>query len=485
MEMLHFNIPKNTFGLFISNAEQDDLWESLTEVAHLKRSLDASLSVKKIMDTWTLQMGYPVINVQRDYVANTITITQSRFLSAIPEKSKDNHDYKWWVPITFDLEGGHFNGTRNEYWLSPNADSLVIDLPEDSKEKALIVNVQQTGYYRVNYDLENWNKITKALKNDPKTIHRTNRGQIFNDVFSLAKVGQVPYKVALDATKYFYNEKDSIPWRSVLYGFRYIKRMFWRSPAYGLLKRYLEKEMRPVYRSLGYFKQHKSESIDDEELRTSVVEMMCDLGYDDCKKQSRQLFKDWMNSADPKAGNEIDANLRQNVYCEAIKQGDEKEWLFLWNQLKYASNANEKRSIMYGLSCTSEVWILQRYLSLTIDPTSEIRKQDGASVVSYIARNPLGRFLTWDWIRNDWVKISNYFDTAISSSVGKMIKSVAANFNTPYELKELEDFFEEHQNELGTARGTTLNVLESVRANVHWMENYYDDIADWLNKNVN
>ena len=49
----------------------------------------------------------------------------------------------------------------------------------------------------------------------------------------------------------------------------------------------------------------------------------------------------------------------------------------------------------------------------------------------------------------------------------------------------LEDFFDEHQNELGTARGTTLNVLESVRANVHWMENYYDDIADWLNKNVN
>ena len=75
MKMLHFNIPKNTFGLFISNAEQDDLWESLTEVAHLKRSLDASLSVKKIMDTWTLQMGYPVINVQRDNVANTIPLS--------------------------------------------------------------------------------------------------------------------------------------------------------------------------------------------------------------------------------------------------------------------------------------------------------------------------------------------------------------------------------------------------------------------------
>ena len=73
-------------------------------------------------------------------------------------------------------------------------------------------------------------------------------------------------------------------------------------------------------------------------------------------------------------------------YCQAIKGGDEKEWMFLWKRLKFANNANEKRSIMYGLACTSQVWILQRYLDMTIDPNSEIRKQDGASVISYIAR---------------------------------------------------------------------------------------------------
>ena len=46
------------------NAVQDELWESLTEVAHKQKTLDPSITVKEIMDSWTLQMGYPVVNVR-------------------------------------------------------------------------------------------------------------------------------------------------------------------------------------------------------------------------------------------------------------------------------------------------------------------------------------------------------------------------------------------------------------------------------------
>ena len=71
-----------------------------------------------------------------------------------------------------------------------------------------------------------------------------------------------------------------------------------------------------------------------------------------------------------------------------------------------------------------------------------------------------------------------------SSSVGRMIKSATRDFNTPFELKELEDFYEQHKNELGTAKRGTLNSIEKVRANVQWMENYYTDIVSWLQNNV-
>lgn len=44
-------------------ATQDDLWEYITEQAIVDGTLPLNLTVKEIMDTWTLQKGYPVISV--------------------------------------------------------------------------------------------------------------------------------------------------------------------------------------------------------------------------------------------------------------------------------------------------------------------------------------------------------------------------------------------------------------------------------------
>ena len=59
-----------------ANAEQDDLWSLLTEEAHRQGTLDKNITVKQIMDSWTLQTGYPVLNVVRDYSAGTVTLSQ-------------------------------------------------------------------------------------------------------------------------------------------------------------------------------------------------------------------------------------------------------------------------------------------------------------------------------------------------------------------------------------------------------------------------
>lgn len=59
-----------------NSATQDDLWDALTEEAHRVGVLENNVSVKQIMDTWTLQIGFPVITITRNYHNNTITVTQ-------------------------------------------------------------------------------------------------------------------------------------------------------------------------------------------------------------------------------------------------------------------------------------------------------------------------------------------------------------------------------------------------------------------------
>ena len=122
----------------------------------------------------------------------------------------------------------------------------------------------------------------------------------------------------------------------------------------------------------------------------------------------------------------------------------------------------------------------QRYLDKTLNPSSGIRKQDGASVISSVASNRIGRDMTWDWLRGNWDEISTYFDTAISSSVGHMISSITSDFNTQLKLKELEEFYNTNKAHLRTAKKDTEISIQWVRVNMEWMNSNFDTIVNWL-----
>ena len=44
-----------------------------------------------------------------------------------------------------------------------------------NKDTAVVFNVQETGYYRVNYDKRNWGLIADQLEEDHTAIHVINR----------------------------------------------------------------------------------------------------------------------------------------------------------------------------------------------------------------------------------------------------------------------------------------------------------------------
>ena len=127
-------------------AEQDDLWHHLTDQGHKDGRLPTNMDVKTIMDTWTLQMGFPVVTVRRNYQEKTATVTQERFLIGNQEK-KDSKKYSWWIPLTFAAAGSSFDDTFSKDWMKEGEQTKDISGMPDSNT-AVVFNVQQTGYYR-------------------------------------------------------------------------------------------------------------------------------------------------------------------------------------------------------------------------------------------------------------------------------------------------------------------------------------------------
>lgn len=59
-----------------NSATRQDLWQALTEQAREEGFWGSDMSVQTVMDTWTLQTGFPLVTVTRNYDEKTATITQ-------------------------------------------------------------------------------------------------------------------------------------------------------------------------------------------------------------------------------------------------------------------------------------------------------------------------------------------------------------------------------------------------------------------------
>nr|XP_037280704.1 aminopeptidase Q-like [Rhipicephalus microplus] len=196
-------LKKYSFG----NADQDQLFAALTK-AQPEGGPRVRVDVKEVMDTWTRQPGYPVVDVVRDYEARTALLTQ-RHHCVRPDESRF-----WIIPITYtDAEHKNFTNTETVMWMKTKK-AMLQNLPE--KNEWIIVNLQSAGYYKVNYDVENWELLRRQLLVAPEVIPVLNRAQLIQDASDLAHSGDLSYAVAMDILDYVRRETAYAPLKTSL-----------------------------------------------------------------------------------------------------------------------------------------------------------------------------------------------------------------------------------------------------------------------------
>ncbi|XP_027211538.2 aminopeptidase N [Penaeus vannamei] len=457
------------------NAVQDDLWNCLTMAAHEDGILPQDVTVKMIMDTWTLQKGYPVIQVIRSPNGSSATLTQERFLLEGSANSSSSTDYKWWVPLTFTTQSeANFSQTQASLWMKDSEDHVTVSfLPP--KDQWVIFNLQQAAYYRVNYDDHNWNLIIQQLKKDHQVICPINRAQIIDDAMNLAKAGHLSYKIAIGVYSYLRNEGEYLPWVTSVGTLGYIEKMLRQSPGFGALKRYLLDLVLPLYETVGFDDKLEDPHLEQRK-RKIAVNWACKLGHKDCLDKVLTLYRQWM--ANPDNTSLIPSNLKWTVYCRAIQEGGEAEWDFAWEQYLKTNVASEKTLLLSAMACTEESWILSRYLEMAINTTSGIRLQDVMVVLGNVATNDVGRPLVWDYLTLNWNDIYAFK----KRRKGELMKQITGPFNTKQELEKVESFVTSGVSLEGNQRSVQ-QVEEKVRNNIAWMDANYDVIVQWLEQN--
>lgn len=459
----------NTFAF--SNTVYTDLWDHLQQAVRNTPGIHIPHTVHDIMNRWTLQMGFPVITVD----TKTGSISQKHFLldpeSVVERPSQFN--YTWYVPIKWMKTGVE----QQQYWLLQKTDThrgMSV-----SGEDWVLLNTNVSGYFRVNYDLDNWDRLLSLLNTNHKTLSVLNRAQIIDDTFNLARANMINTTLALRTTKYLSKERDYIPWESALRNLNYFILMFDRTEVYGVLQAYLKKQIEPLFE---YFRIKTEnwtkvpEGHTDQYNQINAIGIGCKANVAGCRELIKGWYRQWMENPQH---NPIHPNLKNTVYCSAIAFGGVEEWDFAWTMFKDATLASEASRLRAAMACTKAPWLLNRYLEYTLDPT-KIRKQDATSTIQYIASNVVGLPLAWNFIRSKWSFIFQEYGGGTFSFSG-LINGVTRRFSTDFELQELKKFKEDNLH-VGFGSGTIAleQAIEKTTANIKWVKENKAHVMKWF-----
>jgi len=165
--------------------------------------------------SWELQKGYPVIHVSYDLSQRQFEVTQKRYF--VDPTMRDEANSKWTIPLNFATSrNANFTDTSITTYFDKSEDLKII--PQEEQPGWFVFNKQQIGFFRVNYDLDNWNNLIAILNSDNyQNIHVLNRAQIIDDVMSFAQSGLIDVDLAVGVLSYLRRETDYIPWAAASY----------------------------------------------------------------------------------------------------------------------------------------------------------------------------------------------------------------------------------------------------------------------------
>uniref|UniRef100_A0A8K9UZV7 Aminopeptidase n=1 Tax=Oncorhynchus mykiss TaxID=8022 RepID=A0A8K9UZV7_ONCMY len=442
------------------NTVNSHLWESLTNKWYSGDQLD----VRAIMDTWTLQEGFPLVTVE--VRGRQVRLSQERYLKT--DDPSQTHGFLWQVPLTYITSS---SSTVHRFLLKTRTD--VLYLPEEVEWVKF--NVDMSGYYMVHYEGEGWRSLTSLLLTNHRALSSNDRASLINNAFQLVSVGKVGLDTALDLSLYLSKETDIMP---VTQGLGELV------PLYKLMEKRdmegLENQMKgyivELFRGLIDRQTWSDEgSVSQRVLRSYLLLFGSVRNHPPCVATATHLFNKWRASD----GNmSLPSDVSLAVF--AIGARDPEGWDFLFEKYRHSQHTSVKSRIKSALSISPLQHKLKRLMEQSL--AGEVMKtQDLPHVVISVSRNPKGYKLAWDFLRHNWHTLVKKFDLG-SHSISGMVTGVTNQYSTREMLDEVRGFFDSLSEETGSGLRCIQQTYESIEENIRWMDQHLPQLKAWLDR---
>uniref|UniRef100_A0A915IPG6 Aminopeptidase n=1 Tax=Romanomermis culicivorax TaxID=13658 RepID=A0A915IPG6_ROMCU len=325
-----------------SNAEEKDLWVYLNK--HTNR-FPNDLTVAKFMKHYIQRKGYPLVEISVNN--GRLLANQTRFYYLIGEMNNQTRNETWNIPITFITDNLDEPKT---FWVEHQKE---VNIDTGIKGFSWFkVNVNSTGYYRVNYDDSNWKALFKAMVATPKFFTSADRMGLLSDAFALLDVGKMKFGLLFDALREILNNEQSRGvWDIVNMKIRLIETRLRESETYSAFSKMMVSILEKPYSTVGWnYAADKHESIF---VSIFISKMACLFNVNGCRKRAVETFKNFTEN-----GQSLNPNFRYLSCSHGLSEGPDTHFDKVFNLYNKSEVPAEKMDFLLCLASTKSFWRL-------------------------------------------------------------------------------------------------------------------------------
>ncbi|XP_046740952.1 aminopeptidase N-like isoform X2 [Diprion similis] len=434
-----------------ANADVSDFLASMSKEAQW---LPDDVSFAQVFASWIDQGGFPVVTVTRNYESASATVRQEQF--AFDNETITNRKL-WHVPVSYIVDGDDWS-SPSRTWLSQEETTLM-GLGNNEEKRWLLLNVNQTGYYRVNYDLDNWSLLASALDSKFDIFPVTTRTSLVDDALSLAWAGRLAYPTALNLIQFLHKrETHHSPWTVAFQNMEKLNYLLQNTVAYSSFQEFMVKFISPLFNTV-------TASNTETQLKLITVKWACLVDNPKCQSYMKNLSS-------------VPNYLEKTHHCTLARFGGKQEWDFLISKISAASNKETKLKLLSALPCFQVEWILQILLN-DIMTEGKMDEHETLELLRSFRQNPIAARSAFKFFRIQWNEIFKRFSKSYSI-LKAFVEASVSGITDEQDLKDFQIFKEKHFDSLKFL-GHTIRVAETeARSRISWLKKNLITVQRWL-----
>ncbi|XP_044579221.1 aminopeptidase N-like [Cotesia glomerata] len=443
----------------------DDLAEGFQNAYDeaFKEKLD--LNVKEFVDLWVEQTGTPLLTVTRNYETGETVVAQKN-------SREINPDNKWKIPINYATKSNpDFSSTVPMVWM--NEDQDTITLPDIDTDDWIILNIQQRGFYQVNYDKENWYRLAKCLVVNHEKFHPLNRAQLLTDAWRLFDSDKSNIEIIFNITAYLGREKNILVWKPAAEIISEMGDMVRKTEIEDLFKSYV----------LSLTKDMTYQDFSSYYTRNQLVPVLCDFGHPDCRSTARKLFTEFMKNPSKDAFPSSDWDW---VICSALRELGLTEWEKYMNDSSLEKIVPSSKYLF--IKCTDDKDKRDKYLDEMLKSNANVSKDLATDVLQALIESNSQNFAYILQYFNDHLEaIRKFYENDTDNNLVTLLARMIAAVKTQQQFDKMKSFMETHEDKfkeiISDPEMTVKSVLEEVKISVSLAEQFKKEFNKYINRN--